>query len=71
MWTVAARAHCAAIHGNYPSSMNDEEWALIAPHFPIPKARSEFGMMLGKDMTWPMRRIVDAIFYVLRNGWSW
>ena len=71
MWTIAARAHYGAVCGNYPSSMSDEEWALIAPHLPVPKADASGGLQRGKDMFHPMRLIVDAIFYVLRNGITW
>ena len=68
---ATARAEYGAFQRTYPSSTNDEEWALIAPHFPCPKADGSRGLIRGKDMPHPMRRIVDAIFYVLRNGVTW
>jgi transposase len=73
MWTDAARAECGAFRGTYPSSMSGSEWVLIAPRLPSPEPprRSAFGMMIGTDMSWPMRLIVDGIFYVLRNGVTW
>jgi transposase len=30
-----------------------------------------YGLLRGKDMIYFTRRIVDAIFYVLRNGVTW
>jgi putative transposase len=71
MWTAAARAEYGAFQRTYPSSTNDEEWALIAPHLPAPRADGSRGLIRGKDMLHPMRRIVDAVFYVLRNGVTW
>ena len=71
MWTAAARAHYGAVRENYPSSMSDEEWALIAPYFPVPKADVSGGLQRGKDMFHPMRLIINAIFYVLRSGITW
>jgi transposase len=71
MWTDDARDKYRAIVRAYPSSMSDEEWAIIAPSFPTPKADGRFGLLQGKDMLHPMRKIVDAIFYVLRNGVPW
>ncbi|HMC59516.1 MAG TPA: IS5 family transposase [Candidatus Solibacter sp.] len=71
MWTAAARAQYGAEHGTYPSSVSDAEWAVIEPHLPSPRADASRGLLRGKDMAWPMRRIVDAIFYVLRNGAPW
>jgi putative transposase len=71
MWTAAARAQYGADKGIYPSSMSDAEWALVEPFLPSPKADGSRGLLRGKDMSWPMRSIVDAIFYVLRNGVPW
>ena len=40
------------------------EWALIEPVLPAP-ART------GRPRAWPLREIVNAIFYVLRSGCPW
>ena len=40
--------------------MSDEEWALLEPHLPAP-------CLTGRPRAWPMREIVNAIFYVLRS----
>ncbi len=71
MWTDDAREKYRMIARGYPSSMSDAEWALLEPHFPAPMATAVHGLLRGKDMRHPMRRIVDAIFYVLRNGVTW
>ena len=48
----------------YASDLNDDEWALLAPLIPRshPAGRRQFH---------PLRRIVDAIFYLLRTGAQW
>lgn len=71
MWTDEAREKYRMIARGYPSSMNDAEWALVEPYFPSPAATAVHGLLRGKDMLHPMRRIVDAIFYVLRNSVTW
>jgi transposase len=38
---------------------------------PSPTATAVYGLLRGKDMIYFTRRIVDAIFYVLRNGVTW
>ena len=68
MWTDDAREKYRMIARGYPSSMSDAEWVLVKPYFPSPAATAVHGLLCGKDMLHPMRRIVDAIFYVLRNG---
>ena len=44
----------------YASDLNDEEWALLAPL--IPRSHPA-----GRRQTYPLRRIVEAIFYLLRT----
>ena len=71
MWTDDAREKYRMIARGYPSSMSDAEWALVEPYFPSPAATATHGLLRGKDMLHPMRRLVDAIFYVLRNSVTW
>jgi transposase len=47
-----------------PSDLNDAEWALLEPFFASPSH-------LGCPRKWPMRRIVEAILYLLRGGLPW
>ena len=48
----------------YASDVSDEEWTLLEPllHRTHPA---------GRRQTYPLRRIVDAIFYLLRTGAQW
>jgi transposase len=48
----------------YASDLSDEEWTVLAPLLP----RSH---PAGRRQTYPLRRIVDAIFYLLRTGAQW
>ena len=48
----------------YASDLNDAEWALLEPLLP----RSH---PAGRRPTYPLRRIVDAIFYLRRTGAQW
>jgi putative transposase len=48
----------------YASDLNDAEWALLAPL--VPRSHPA-----GRRQIYPLRRIVDAIFYLLRTGAQW
>jgi putative transposase len=48
----------------YPSDLNDEEWALLAPLIPTSKPH-------GRPRSSDMRRITNGVFYVLRSGCAW
>jgi putative transposase len=48
----------------YPSDLVEEEWTLLAPLIPQPKRG-------GRPRTTNVRKIVNAIFYVLRSGCQW
>jgi putative transposase len=64
MWTDITRAHHARDGLRLPSDLTDREWALISPHLP---ARSR----LGRPARWSLRRIVEALMYLLRGGLPW
>jgi putative transposase len=49
----------------YPSDLNDEEWALIAPLLPAPSKEA------GRPREIPLRELLDAMLYVLRTGCQW
>src|SRR4051812_35842731 len=54
--------------GFYPSSsMTDPQWALLEP-LPPPGNRGGRG---GRPEKHPRRRVLDAIFYVVRGGIAW
>ena len=52
---------------HYPTDLTDEQWALVEPHLPSPLS----GTRLGGRPTVDRRRMVDAMFYLLRTGCQW
>jgi putative transposase len=48
----------------YPSDLTDEQWAILEPW--IPRARPG-----GRPRTTDMRAVVNALFYLAREGCSW
>jgi transposase len=64
MWTDITRAPHARDGLDSPSDLTDAEWALIAPFIP---ARGR----LGRPARWSLRRIVEALLYLLRGGLPW
>jgi putative transposase len=48
----------------YKSDLTDGEWAVLEPL--IPKAKRG-----GRPRTADMRRVLDAIFYVVKTGCQW
>jgi len=45
----------------YPSDLTDAEWACVQRHLPPLSVR-------GRPRTHSLRRILDAIFYLVRSG---
>ncbi len=64
MWNPTARAEHSRAGLRYGSDLTDSEWRVIEPYLPPPRPR-------GRRRRWPMRAIVEAIFYVLRCGCPW
>ena len=64
MWTDTTRALHARGGLALPSDLTDAEWAVLEPFFPPPSH-------MGRPRKWPMRRIVEAILYLLRGGLPW
>lgn len=64
MWTPATRAQHTRVSARYQTDLTDAEWLLIADI--VPAARTT-----GRPREWPMREIMNAIFYVLRGGIAW
>ncbi len=64
MWTDEARALHKQQSGRYPSDTTDAQWALLAPMIPPPRTG-------GRPRETDMRRVVDAILYVLRTACQW
>jgi len=64
MWTATTRAQHKRDGLRFASDVTDAEWAVLEPLLPPLSA-------VGRPPAWPMRTIVDAIFYVLRGGIPW
>ena len=64
MWTPATRQQHSRPVTRYQTDLTDAEWRVIAPHLPKPCAT-------GRPREWPMREIVNGIFYVMRAGCPW
>jgi transposase len=64
MWTPTTRRQHSRAGLRYGSDVSDAEWSILKPL--LPAARS-----CGRKRAWPMREIVNAIFYVLRGGIAW
>jgi putative transposase len=64
MWTPTTRRHHSRTGLRYASDLTDAEWALLEPLLPPPCDQ-------GRPRSWPMREVVNAIFYVMRAGCPW
>src|SRR6266487_1866644 len=64
MWTPTTRQQYSRTVTRYQTDLTDAEWRVIAPHLPNPCAT-------GRPREWPMREIVNGIFYVMRAGCPW
>jgi len=49
----------------YPSDLSDAEWQKIEPLIPKPRTNR------GRKRKYPLREILNAIFYLLRTGCPW
>jgi transposase len=64
MWTDSTRAQHARKGPGLPSDLTDGEWEILEPFLPPPSH-------VGRPRKWPMRRIVNAMLYLLRGGLPW
>ena len=64
MWTDITRSQHARKELRLPSDLNDREWLILEPLMPAAKKR-------GRRLKWGWRKIVDAMFYLLRGGLPW
>ena len=64
MWTDTTRAQYARADLALPSDLTDAEWALLESLFPAP-------CRVARPRKWSLRRIVEAILYLLRGGLPW
>src|SRR5579871_595479 len=63
-WTEITRCEYRRDGLRYASDMTDAEWALIARWLP-PRRR------LGRPRTSDLRRVIEAVLYVLATGCQW
>jgi putative transposase len=64
MWMPTTRLQHSRPVTRYQTDLTDAEWQVIAPHLPKPCATC-------RPRAWPMREIVNGIFYVMRAGCPW
>src|SRR5260221_1551227 len=64
MWTPTTREQHSRKNQRYQGDLTDEEWCVIEPHLPKPRAK-------GRPRSWAMREIINGIFYVMRAGCTW
>ena len=64
MWTPTTRQQHSRTVARYQTDLTDAEWLVIEPHLPKPCAT-------GRPREWPMREIINGIFYVMRAGCPW
>ncbi len=64
MWTATTRAQHLRDGLRFASDLTDAEWAVLEPLLP-PAAAT------GRPPAWPLRELVNAMFYVLRGGIPW
>ena len=48
----------------YQSDLSDAEWSCLECYLPAPKAN-------GRPRIYPLREILDAIFYIVPSGCAW
>ena len=64
MWTPTTRKQHIRETNRYQTDVTDKEWRVIEPHLPAAKST-------GRPRAWPMREIINGIFYVMRSGCPW
>jgi transposase len=64
MWTPITRRQHSRKDLRYGSDLTDAEWEIIALFLPSPRKT-------GRPRCWPVREVMNAIFYVLRSGCPW
>ena len=64
MWTPETRIEHDREDLRYPSDLTDTEWQVLEVWLPPPAGT-------GRHRSWPLREVMNAIFYILRGGISW
>ena len=63
-WTAATRVDYARHHSAYASDVTDREWSMMVVHLSPAKPG-------GRPRTTCLRRVVNAIFYLIQTGCQW
>jgi transposase len=53
----------------YPSDLSDAQWELLRPE--AERAMAELRQAAGRPMVHDLRAVLNAVFYVVRNGIEW
>lgn len=53
----------------YPSDLTDAQWELLRPE--AERVMAELRQAVGRPMVHELRAVLDAVFYVVRNGIEW
>ncbi|MEV4317179.1 IS5 family transposase [Actinocrispum sp. NPDC049592] len=53
----------------YPSDLTDAQWELLRPE--AERVMAELRRAAGRPMVHDLRAVLDAVFYVVRNGIEW
>ncbi len=64
VWTEVTRARYRRDGAGYASDLSEEEWAVMAPLLPLP-------CRMGRPRRTSLRRVVDALLYLLWSGCPW
>ena len=66
---TARGCRCAARTRVYPSDMTDGEWEVLRPE--AEEVMAQIRLAPGRPMDHPLRPMLDAVRYVVRNGIEW
>src|SRR5215211_2298681 len=55
----------------YPTDLNDKQWQVIAPLMPMAATKMEGCPRRGRPRLHSLREVLNAIFYVVKNGCQW
>jgi transposase len=60
---------CSARQPVYPSDMSDAEWQVLGPE--AIEVMAQIRLAPGRPMDHPVRSMLDAVCYLVRNGIEW
>lgn len=60
---------CGSRSRRYPSDTSDAQWAVLAPE--VEAVMAQLRRAAGRPMQHAARAMVDAVFYLVRNGIEW